>query len=261
MEYDVNLSILFTELELLRRPEAARAAGFGAVEFWWPFAEPVPADAEVERFARAIEEAGVRLVGLNFYAGDMPAGERGVLSHPGRAREFTDNLDVVAGIGERLGCRAFNALYGTRLAGVAPEEQDEVAAESLARASDAAGGIGGTVLLEPVSGTPGYPLRTAADAFAVIDRLGADNVRLLLDVYHLVVNGDDPRAVLDERAGSVGHVQVADAPGRGEPGTGEIDFDGFFAALAAAGYDGHVGLEYRPGAASAESFGWMREQG
>lgn len=259
MEYDVNLSILFTELELLRRPEAARAAGFGAVEFWWPFAEPVPADAEVEWFARAIEDSGVRLVGLNFYAGDMPAGERGVLSHPARAGEFTDNLDVVAGIGERLGCRQFNALYGTRLDGVGREEQDEVAAASLARASEVVGGIGGTVLLEPLSGTPGYPLRTAADAFAVMDRLGVGNVRLLLDVYHLVVNGDDPWAVLDERAGSIGHVQLADAPGRGEPGTGEIDFGRFFVALAAAGYDGHVGLEYLPGAASAESFGWISD--
>lgn len=258
MEYDVNLSILFTELDLLRRPEAARACGFGAVEFWWPFAEPVPADAEVDRFARAVEDAGVELVGLNFYAGDMPAGERGVLSDPARAGEFADNLDVVVGLGERLGCRKFNALYGKRLDGTLPEKQDEVAAESLARASEAVAGIGGAVLLEPVSGIPGYPLLTAADAFAVMDRVGAENVRLLFDVYHLVVNGDDPCAVLAERAGSIGHVQVADAPGRGEPGTGEIDFDRFFTALGAAGYDGHVGLEYRPSAGSAESFGWIR---
>jgi len=258
VEYDLNLSMLFTELDLLRRPAAARAAGFDAVEFWWPFAEPVPADAEVERFARAIEDAGVRLVGLNFHAGDMPAGERGVLSHPRRAREFAANLDVVADLGRRLGCRKFNALYGTRLDGVSAAEQDEVAAASLARAAEVVGGFGGAVLLEPVSGTPGYPLLTAADAAAVIERVGADNVRLLFDVYHLVVNGDDPWAVLSERAGSIGHVQIADAPGRGAPGTGEIDFERFWPALAAAGYDGHVGLEYRPGGPSAGSFGWIR---
>ena len=258
MEYDVNLSILFTELDLLHRPEAARAAGFEAVEFWWPFAEPVPADAEVERFARAIEDAGVQLVGLNFYAGDMPAGERGVLSDPARAGEFADNLDVIAELGQRLGCRKFNALYGARLDGVSPERQDEVATESLARAAGVVARIGGVVLLEPVSGIPGYPLLTAADAVAAMGRVGAGNVQLLFDVYHLVVNGDDPWAVLAERAGRIGHVQIADAPGRGQPGTGGIDFDRFFTALGEAGYDGHVGLEYRPGGASAESFGWIR---
>lgn len=261
MKYDVNLSIMFTELDLLQRPAAARAAGFDAVEFWWPFPAAVPADAEVDRFVRAIEDAGVRLVGLNFFAGDMPAGERGVLSDPARADRFADNVDVVIGIGERLGCRAFNALYGTRLDGVTRAEQDEVATASLVYAADAIARIGGTVLIEPVSGTPGYPLRTAADALAVIDRVrragGLDNVRLLFDIYHLVVNGDDPRAVLEEHAASIGHVQIADAPGRQEPGTGEIDFAGFFRALDAAGYDGHVGLEYRPSVASADSFGWI----
>lgn len=261
MEYDVNLSILFTELDLLRRPAAAAEAGFDAVEFWWPFAAAVPPDAEVERFARAVEDAGVRLVGLNFFAGDMPAGERGVLSDPARAAQFADNVDVVVGLGERLGCRKFNALYGNRVDGVATAEQDEVATAGLLRASGALARIGGTVLIEPVSGTPGYPLRTAAEALAVIDRVeragGSGNLRLLFDVYHLVVNGDDPRAVLGSSAGSIGHVQIADAPGRGEPGTGEIDFGAVFAQLAAAGYDGHVGLEYRPSGSSAGSFGWI----
>ncbi|MER6991063.1 TIM barrel protein [Saccharopolyspora hirsuta] len=260
--YEVNLSILFTELDVLDRPAAAKAAGFDAVEFWWPFPEAVPADRDVDRFVQAIEDAGVSLVGLNFFAGDMPAGDRGVLSNPDRAGEFADNVDVVVGIGERLGCRAFNALYGNRIDGVDPAAQDQVATESLVRASKAVSRIGGAVLIEPVSGMPAYPLKTAADAIAVIDRVraagGDDNLRLLFDIYHLVVNGDDPDAALDAYAKSVGHVQIADAPGRNEPGTGEIDFDRFFNRLDAAGYTGYVGLEYKPSGASADSFSWIK---
>lgn len=260
--YEVNLSILFTELDVLDRPAAAKAAGFDAVEFWWPFPEAVPADRDVDRFVQAVEDAGVSLVGLNFFAGDMPAGDRGVLSNPDRAGEFADNIDVVVGIGERLGCRAFNALYGNRIDGVDPAAQDQVATESLLRASKAVSRIDGAVLIEPVSGMPAYPLKTAADAVEVIDRVraagGDDNLRLLFDIYHLVVNGDDPDAALDAHAAAVGHVQIADAPGRNEPGTGEIDFDHFFTRLDAAGYRGYVGLEYKPSGASADSFGWVK---
>ncbi|MGW1676880.1 hydroxypyruvate isomerase family protein [Saccharopolyspora sp. NPDC002376] len=260
--YEVNLSILFAELDVLDRPAAAKAAGFDAVEFWWPFAEAVPADRDVDRFVQAIEDAGVSLVGLNFFAGDMPAGDRGVLSNPDRAGEFADNVDVLVGIGERLGCRAFNALYGNRIDGVDPAAQDQVATESLLRASRALERVDGTVLIEPVSGMPAYPLKTADDAIEVIDRVraagGGDNLRLLFDIYHLVVNGDDPNAVLDKHAAAIGHVQIADAPGRNEPGTGEIDFDHYFNRLDAAGYRGYIGLEYKPSGASADSFSWIK---
>jgi hydroxypyruvate isomerase len=263
--YDVNLSILFTEHDVLRRPAAAKAAGFDAVEFWWPFPEAVPADAEVEKFVGAVEDAGVALVGLNFFAGDMAAGDRGVLSHPDRSSEFADNVEVAVGIGERLECRAFNALYGNRIDGVDASEQDAVAVENLARAAGAAARIGGVVLVEPVSGAPGYPLKTAAEALAVIDRVreetGAENLRLLFDLYHLVVNGDDPDAVLDRHAGMIGHVQIADAPGRHEPGTGEIDFGHYLGRLRAGGYRGRIGLEYKPSGASSESFAWIAREG
>ncbi|MGW5648825.1 hydroxypyruvate isomerase family protein [Saccharopolyspora sp. NPDC003752] len=259
--YDVNLSLLFTELDVLDRPAAAKAAGFDKVEFWWPFPVAVPTDREVDRFVQAISDAGVSLVGLNFFAGDMPAGDRGVLSNPDRAGEFADNVDVAVGIGERLGCRAFNALYGNRIDGVEAAAQDDVAAESLVRAAKGTERIGGVVLIEPVSGTPAYPLKTAADALAVIDRVhaqGVDNLRLLFDLYHLTVNGDDPDAVIDQHANAIGHVQIADAPGRNEPGTGEIDFEHYFDELDAAGYTGHIGLEYKPSGASADSFGWIK---
>lgn len=257
LRFDVNCSILFTELPLLERPAAAKAAGFDAVEFWWPFADAVPADRDVDAFVSALREAGVELVGLNFFAGDMPAGDRGIVSWPSREQEFRANVAVVAAIGEQTRCQAFNALYGNRVEGVDPAAQDDLAAENLAYAADAVAGIGGTVLVEAVSGTQPYPLRTATDAFAAIDRAGKDNVRFLADLYHLTVNGDDLDKVIAEYASRTAHVQIADAPGRHEPGTGELDLDGYLAKLEQAGYSGWVGLEYVPSGPSADSFEWL----
>jgi hydroxypyruvate isomerase len=260
VRFEVNCSIVFTELPLLDRPQAARDAGFDAVEFWWPWPVAVPSDADIARFASAITDAGVSLVGLNFFAGDMPAGDRGLASWPARSSEFRDNIDVTLGLGEQLGCRAFNALYGLRQDDSSPQEQDELGAENLALAADAAKRLDATVLVEPVSGADRYPIRTAADALAVIDRAAAgerDNIRLLFDVYHLAVNGDDLDAAVDLAAGRIGHVQIADAPGRHEPGTGKLDIDHHLERIAATGYDGWVGLEYKPSGASAASFDWL----
>ena len=142
LDYLVNCSMLFTERPLLERPAAARAAGFDAIEFWWPWPEqPVPADAEVDAFVRAIRDAGVRLVGLNFFAGDLAGPDAGVLSIPDRSAQFRDNLDVAVAIGEQLDVTAFNALYGNRIDGVTAEQQDELARDNLGRAADAAARI------------------------------------------------------------------------------------------------------------------------
>jgi hydroxypyruvate isomerase len=261
LPYEVNCSILFTELPLLKRPAAARAAGFDAVEFWWPFDQAVPSDNELDRFIRSVSDAGVQLVGLNFFAGDMPAGDRGLVSWPARSGEFRDNVEVTIGVGERLGCRAFNALYGNRVEDADASAQDDLATENLAVAGRAAARIGGTVLVEPVSGAPRYPLLTAADAVGAIDRVAAEtgvgNLGLLCDLYHLAVNGDDLDQAIATYGDRVAHTQIADAPGRNEPGTGTLDLDRYLALLAAAGYDGWVGLEYKPSGASADSFAWL----
>lgn len=256
--FDVNLSILFTELDLWDRPAAAKAAGFDAVEFWWPFTSASPADGEVDRFVSAVADAGVALVALNFFAGDMPAGERGVLAHPGRETEFRNSVDLAVEIGGRLGCRRFNALYGNRLDDVDPSEQDALALENLTNAARAVASIDGTVLVEPVSGTPSYPLKTAADALSVLDAVRMPNTGLLLDLYHLTVNGDDAAAVIVEHTSRVGHVQIADSPGRHEPGTGEIDFASHLGGLDERGYAGHIGLEYQPSGRTTDSFDWLR---
>ena len=255
--YLVNCSILFTELPLPERPAAARQAGFDAVEFWWPVDRTVPTNQEMADFVASVRDAGVRLAGLNFPAGDMPAGDRGLVSWPGRADEFRAGVDCAVSIGEQLGVRVFNALYGNRVDGADPAEQDALAIDNLAFAAGAAARIGATVLIEPVSGAPRYPLLTAADALTVVGRVPADNVRLLADLYHLSVNGDDIDAVLARYAGEIGHVQVADAPGRHQPGTGKLPIGRWLAALDESGYAGSVGLEYVPKGPSAASLDWL----
>ena len=257
--YSVNCSILFTDMPLLQRPQAARDAGFDAVEFWWPFETPIPSDTEVEGFVSSIRDAGVQLTGLNFFAGNMPAGDRGILSDPAEVQAFRDNIDATIGIGETLGTRAFNALYGNRIVGVDAAEQDEVAAANLAAAGMAADRIGAVVLIEPVSGAAAYPVKRAADAVDVIRRVSTEydvhTLRLLADLYHLSVNGDDITAAIDNYTNLIGHVQIADAPGRGEPGTGALDLTRHLSHLERAGYDGFIGLEYK--ATRQDPFAWL----
>lgn len=160
LTYAVNLSILFTELPLLDRPAAAAAAGFDAVELWWPFPEPVPAAADVDALVGALDAAGVRLVAMNFAAGDVAAGERGWLSQPANSARFRDNVDAMVRIASRTGCRLFNALYGKRVPGVDPAEQDSLAVENLAFAARTVSDLGGIVLVEPQTRADnvGYPL-------------------------------------------------------------------------------------------------------
>jgi hydroxypyruvate isomerase len=261
LRYAANCSMLFTERALLDRPAAARDAGFDAVEFWWPWPdEPVPADSDVEAFVRAIRDAGVRLVALNFFAGDLQGRDCGVLSIPGRDSQFRDNIDVVAGIAQELDVTSFNALYGNRVDGTEPAEQDALALANIGRAADAVARIDGTVLVEPVSGRKPYPLRTASDAAGVVAAAraaGHPNVALLFDVFHLVNNGDDVPAAIAGHAGVIAHVQIADCPGRGEPGSGMLDLDKYLTMLVATGYRGYVGLEYQPTVDTTTSLAWL----
>jgi hydroxypyruvate isomerase len=264
MKYLANCSLLFTEHPLLRRPAAAKAAGFNAVEFWWPWPDrPVPADADLDAFVAAIGDAGVHLVGLNFFAGDLAGPDCGVLSIPSRSQQFRDNIDVTVGIGAQLGVVAFNALYGNRVDEASAAEQDELARDNLGRAADAASRIGATVLVEAVSGPKPYPLRTADDAVAVVYAVrdaGHANVGFLLDLFHLANNGDDLDAAIAKHADVTGHVQIADHPGRGEPGSGELELDRLLSGLVARGYNGWVGLEYQPTTDTETSLAWLPRQ-
>ena len=261
LRFDVNCSILFTELPVPRRPAAAKAAGFDGVEFWWPWDAMVPSDEEADAFVNAISDAGVELVSLNFHAGNMAAGERGLVSVPSAARAFRENIGACAEIARRTGCRRLNAAYGNRIDGVDPAEQDAVAIENLRLAAEAAANAGAAVLVEAINSVdvPAFPIDSSAKAIAVIDNVGAPNIGFLADLYHLAKMGEDLPGVLDQYRERIWHVQVADPPGRGAPGTGTVEFEPLFRQLAEQGYKGWVGLEYLPSDASdsAGSFGWL----
>jgi hydroxypyruvate isomerase len=261
LPYAANCSLLFTEVDFLQRPAAARAAGFDAIEFWWPWpAEPVPPDAAIDSFIGAVRDAGVQLIGLNFFAGDLAGADCGMLSIPARSAEFRDNIAVAIGIGEALGVPGFNALYGNRVSEATPKKQDDLAIENLTLAAQAAAAIDGTVLVEPVSGPKPYPLRTARDVVAVLDRVNAPNLGFLCDLFHLANNGDDIDAALAAYAARIAHVQIADYPGRGEPGTGTLDLDRYLKTIEASGYSGYVALEYIPTTSTIDSLRWLRQQ-
>ncbi|MEV0124703.1 TIM barrel protein [Streptomyces sp. NPDC050703] len=264
--FNVNLSILFTELPLLERPAAAAKAGFGAVELWWPWVDaPTPEQSELDALKQAIEDAGVQLVGLNFYAGQLPGPDRGALSVPGEESEkFRANLPVAADFAKSLGCTALNALYGNRVDGVDPAVQDELALENLVLAAREADRVGAILLIEALNApeSPKCPIVSAPKAIEIVDKVnaasGLGNAKFLMDLYHLSMNGEDLPSVIERYAAKTGHVQIADNPGRGAPGTGSLPLEGLLDQLGAAGYEGWVGLEYKAGdRPSAEAFDWL----
>ena len=260
MRFEVNLSILFTELPLLDRPAAARQAGFDAVEFWWPWPVAVP----VGRRGRPVRHGGHRRRRAAGRA-QLLRGRHGrrrprprVLAGPQRRvpRQHRRHGRASAS-GSAAGRSTRSTATGPTTA--RPAEQDALAAENLALAARAAQRIGGTVLVEPVSGAPRYPLLTAADALAAIDRArrGATS-RCCCDVYHLAVNGDDVDAAIDGRTRAGSGTSRSPTPRAAtSPAPGSSTSTATCDRIAATGYDGWVGLEYKPTGASADAFDWL----
>lgn len=260
-DYVANISIMFTEVPLLHRPRAAADAGFERIECWWPFADAAPDAVEIEAFVGAVGEAEVQLCGLNFFAGDMPGGERGLACRPDRQDELEASVEPLLAIAEVTGCRAFNLLFGQYDDRWTPEHQHRTAVEAIRGAAEQLADIGGTVLLEPLAYPLNgeYPLRTGDDVVTLLTGPFAelDNVRLLFDLFHLGANGAD--LVTDARRLTewIGHVQVADHPGRGEPGSGQLPITDCLDALAQSGYRGNVACEYKPTRPTTETLGWL----
>jgi hydroxypyruvate isomerase len=204
-------------------------------------------------------------VGLNFYAGQLPGPDRGALSVPGKESDrFRANIDVAADFAASVGCKALNALYGNRVDGIDPQIQDAFALENLVLAARAADRVGAILLVETLNQpeSPLYPLVSAPAAIAIVDKVnvatGLGNAKFLLDIYHLSMNGEDVSQVITAYADKTGHVQIADNPGRGAPGTGSLPLEQLLDELTKAGYDGWIGLEYKAGdRPSAESFDWL----
>lgn len=254
MRFCPNLSMLFKEVDLVERFGSAAEAGFGAVEFWWPSGEDLGA---VERAAK---EAGLEVALFNFDAGDMPDGDRGLLSDPERQDQFRENVPVALELARALGCHRLNALVGVQLDGVDTAEQLALARENVAWAADQVADHGIEVMIEAVNTFENGPylLSTTKAAADFVERVGRVNVRLQYDAYHMQRMEGNVVATLRERIGIIGHVQVADSPDRGEPGSGELNYRYVLGALGELGYDGWVGLEYNPTSdTTEESLAWL----
>ena len=257
MRFSANVSILFKEAPFLERFGRAAAAGFSAVEFWWPSGEDLGA---VER---AIKDANLRVALMNFDAGDMAAGDRGLAGDPEREEQFRENVPVALELASSLGCRRMNALVGHALAGMDREEQLALARRNVGYAADEAGKIGIEVLVEAVNTFENGPyfLYTTEQAVEFVRGVERENVKVQHDLYHMQRMEGNLVANLREYVGLIGHVQIADSPGRGEPGTGEIHYPYVLATLDELGYEGYVGLEYNPTTETTEeSFSWLPEE-
>jgi hydroxypyruvate isomerase len=254
MRFSVNISLLFSEVPFIERFAAARAAGFDAVEFWWPRGE------DLRAVRSAVADADVDVVLFNFDAGDMPAGDRGLLSDPAREAEFHANVPVALELAVAVGCRRLNALVGVARPELTRPEQLEVARRNVRQAADRAAELGIEVLIEAVNTYENGPylLSTTRAAAEFAASTGRPNVRLQYDAYHMQRMEGDLTATLAEHIDRISHVQVADSPGRGQPGSGEINFDYVFRRLEELGYAGYVGLEYKPpGGDTAAGLEWL----
>ena len=240
IRFCVNLSMLFLDVPFLERFAYATACGFDAVEFWWPGA------AQLADTRRAIHDAELEVALFNFDGGDIPGGDRGFAGHPRHVARFRDSVEPALEFAVSVGCRRINALAGKRDSEFESSEQDALLLTNLRWAADAAAAYGVDVMIEPlnVAENGACLISTAASASELIHSVGRPNLRLQHDVYHSSRMGEDPTAVFERHLENIGHIQIADDPGRGAPGTGDLGFDRLFRAVAASRYDGFVGLEY-----------------
>ena len=259
MKFDVNVSILFKEVPFLRRFDRVSEAGFGAVEFWWPGGEVEELDEVVD----AVKAAGVSVALMNFSAGDMPAGDRGLAGDPGGAEEFLENVPVALELARSIGCRRMNVLLGHEAPGMGREEQLAVARENVGFAADEARASGIEVVVEAINTFENGPylLHTTAQVVEFVRSVGRGNLKIQHDLYHMQRMEGNLAANLREHIEEIGHVQIADSPGRGQPGTGEIRYGYVLGVLEELGYSGYVGLEYNPVGTTEESFAWLPSEG
>lgn len=248
-----NLSLLFTELPLIERVRAAAEAGFAGVEIQFPYEVPAAAlQAELQR-------SGLPLVLFNLPAGDLMQGGAGLAAVPGREVQFAAGLRQALEYAEVLRPQKVNVLAGRLAEGVEREQALALLAEHLRQTAEAFAGRGIAVLMEAINlhDMPGFLLNTPQHLLDMLARVGHSNLAAQLDFYHMARMGLDLADCVRQLQGHIGHVQFADAPGRGEPGSGELDFEPALAALRAQGYAGWLGAEYRPVGATSAGLGWL----
>jgi hydroxypyruvate isomerase len=254
LRFAPNLSLLWADRPLPERFARAAAAGFGAVELWWP------GDEDAARLPGLAERWGLQLALLNFDAGNMPAGDRGLAADPDRTGQLRANVPLALRIAADCGCPRLNLLVGLRDERYPLDQQLALARDNVAWAADQAAAAGRQVMIEAVNSRENGPylLTSTVAAAGFIGQVGRPNLRLQYDAYHMQRMEGDLTSTLDSHWDLISHIQIADVPGRGEPGTGEINYRFLLDHLDGRGYDGHVGLEYRPSTGRAEeSFGWL----
>ncbi len=254
LKFDANLTLLFNELPFLDRFEAAAAAGFKGVEFLFPYA------FDKDEIAERLDRHGLVQVLHNLPAGDWEGGERGIACHPDRVGEFQDGVGRAIEYATALGCRQLNCLAGIAPAGVDRGRLHETLVANLRFAAAALKTAGIRLLVEPINtfDMPGFYLERTAQAIALIDEVGSDNLFLQYDVYHMQRMEGELANTIARHLPRIAHMQIADTPGRHEPGSGEINYAWLLRFIDELGYPGWIGCEYRPAAGTREGLGWIR---
>lgn len=251
--FSANISMLFNEVEMPDRFGAAARAGFKAVEIQSPY------DWDRDRLADNAARAGVEVVLINLPAGDR--GERGIGCLPARVAEFRDGVGQAIDYAKALGCTRMNCLAGVAPAGMAGATLRETFISNLRYAAFELGREGMTLLVEPINTRtlPGFYLQHSGQAIAIMDAVGVANLKLQYDLFHMHIMEGDPARTIEANIARIGHMQVADAPGRHEPGSGEIDFPFLFGHIDRLGYRGWVGAEYEPAGRTEDGLAWARK--
>ena len=254
-KFAANLTMLFTELPFLERFAAAKAAGFEAVEYLFPY------EYEKTHLAALLRTHGLKQVLHNLPAGNWAAGERGIACHPDRVAEFRQGVDTAIEYAHALDCPRLNCLAGKLPPGVPRERAHETLVGNLRFAADKLAGAGIGLLVEPINhfDIPGFFLTRTDQALALVDEVGSNNLKLQYDIYHAQRMEGELGETLRKHLARIGHIQLADNPGRGEPGTGEINYRWLFRHLDSLGWRGYIGCEYKPLDGTAKGLGWITE--
>ncbi len=247
--------MLFTELPFLERFAAASKANFKAVEFLFPY------DFPLEDIQQRLQVNGLKLVLHNLPAGNWDAGERGIACLPDRVEEFRTGVATAIRYAKGLGVHQLNCLAGKTPAGVESALLRQTFVSNLRYAAAELGAAGLKLLIEPINtyDIPGFYLNHTQQAVDILDEVGADNAFVQYDIYHAQRMEGELGATLRKYQARIGHIQLADNPGRNEPGTGEINYAWLFKHLDAIGYTGWIGCEYKPASTTTAGLGWRQQ--
>lgn len=251
-KFAANLTMLFTELPFVERFQAAAEAGFKGVEYLFPYDFPAAV------LAAELKKHGLTQVLHNLPAGDWAGGERGIAVLPERVEEFRAGVDRAIEYATALGCKQVNCLAGIVPAGACQNMARQTFVDNLRFAADKLKAAGIRLLIEPINtyDIPGFFLSRTAQALEIIDEVGSDNLFVQYDIYHAQRMEGELGNTIARNLPRFAHIQLADNPGRNEPGTGEINYPWLFAHIDLLGYTGWIGCEYKPAATTEAGLGW-----